>query len=121
MSKPRRDNAGRFLPGQTGNPEGRLPRQTEAKYLEATMATVSLEDWAMVVRQALDDALNVDNPHIRARAREWLGKFLIGDTHELLYREERKFEITVTFGDNGDKALPMGDIIDAEPVLIDAN
>jgi len=116
-----RDSMGRWLKGQTGNKSGRLPRQTETKYLEATMETVSVEDWADVIALALDDALNKDNSaHVRARAREWLAKYLIGEPsqlHQMLYKEERKFEIIVRFGDEEQRALP--EIIDGEAILIE--
>jgi hypothetical protein len=118
---PTRDSFGRFLPGQTGNPEGRLPRQTETKYLEVTMAEVTPERWAEAIRIAIDDATDLEvSAHVRARAREWLAKYLIGEPsqlHQLLYKEERKFEIHVIFGDNGDqKALP--EVVDVEPIII---
>jgi hypothetical protein len=115
-----RDAYGRWQKGISGNPEGRLPRQTESEYLEVTMATVSTERWAEVVEQALQDALG-DNIHARARAREWLAKYLIGEPSQLmqlLYREEKSFEIIVTFGDNGRKELTEGDVIDVEPIIL---
>ena len=116
-----RDSMGRWLKGQSPNPQGRLPRQTETKYLEATMETVPVEKWADVIKLALEDALSMDNSaHVRARAREWLAKYLIGEPsqlHQMLYKEERKFEIIVRFGDDEQKALP--DIIDGEAVLIE--
>lgn len=116
-----RDSMGRWLPGQTGNKEGRLSRQTETKYLEVTMATVTVEKWAEVVALALEDALDTENtPHVRARAREWIAKYVIGEPsqmHQLLYKEEREFKITVTFGDSEQKALP--DIVDGEATVIE--
>ena len=118
-----RDSMGRWLPGQSANPQGRLPRQTETKYLEVTMDECTPEDWAEVIRIALSDAKDTEvTPHVRARAREWLSKYLIGEPsqlHQILYREEREFKIVVSFGDNGHDALPAGDIIDMEPVVID--
>ena len=123
MGEIRTRNAfGQFLPGVSGNEKGRLPRQTETKYLEIIMEECTGEQWAEVIRLALQDALDMENSaHIRARAREWLAKYLIGEPsqlHQLLYKEERKFEIVVTFGDN-EKLL--GDVVDVEPVLIDAD
>ena len=118
---PTRDSFGRWLPGQTGNKDGRLPRQTEAKYLDVTMKEVTVEKWADVIVLALEDALNEDvSAHVRARAREWLAKYLIGEPsqlHQLLYKEERKFEIIVRFEGDERKALP--DVIDVEPVVIE--
>lgn len=111
---------GRFLPGQTGNPAGRLPRQTESEYLEITMQQCTTKRWAEVVAQAVADALD-ESPHVRARAREWLAKYVIGEPnqlHQLLYREEKSFEIIVKFSSDNPQALPGSDVIDIEPVLI---
>ena len=125
MGEIRTRNAfGQFLPGVSGNEKGRLPRQTETKYLEIIMEECSGEKWAEVIRLALQDAMDMENSaHIRARAREWLAKYLIGEPsqlHQLLYKEERKFEIVVTFGDNDDQKL-LGDVIEGETRLIDAD
>ncbi|GAG56109.1 unnamed protein product, partial [marine sediment metagenome] len=66
-----------------------------------------------------------DNAHIRARAREWLARYLIGEPsqlHQLLFREERDITIKVVFGEEGDMArLPAEDIIDVEPVIVETN
>lgn len=110
-----RNSSGQFLPGFSGNLQGRLPRQTEAKYLDATMKTVSVESWAEICQKALEDALDVD-PQVRARAREWLAKYLIGEPsqlHQLLYREERDIRIVVTFGDR-EMPVEIPDIIEGE-------
>jgi len=116
-----RDAYGRWLPGKSGNPDGRLPRQTEAEYLDVVMAEVSVEKWGEVIKIALEDALDRDKTdHVRARAREWLAKYLIGEPsqlHQMLYKEERKFEIIVRFGDDEPKRLT--ETIDVEPVIID--
>jgi hypothetical protein len=115
-----RDSMGRWLKGSTGNKDGRLPRQTETKYLEITMRECTEEKWADVIKLAVADALNEkETAHVRARAREWLAKYLIGEPsqlHQLLYKEERKFEIHVIFGDDDQKALP--ETIDVEPVIL---
>lgn len=96
-----RTDLGQFKKGFSGNPRGRLPRQTEAKYLETLMGAVSQEDWALIVGQAVLDAKDPD-AYIRYRAREWLGKYLIGEpaqVHRLLYQEERDIHVHITFGD----------------------
>lgn len=119
----RRDTSGRWMAGISGNPEGRLPRQTETKYLEVTMRECTPDEWAEIIHLAVEDAKDMEaSPHVRARAREWLAKYVIGEPsqlHQLLYKEERTFEIIVRFGDNGSKALP--DVVDVEPVVIDAD
>jgi hypothetical protein len=107
-----RNSMGQWRAGFSGNPQGRLPRQTETAYLETTMREVTVDKWAEIIQLALDDALG-ENPHVRARAREWLAKYVIGEPsqlHQLLYKEERKFEIVVTFGEGGNETL--GDVID---------
>ena len=51
-----------------------LPKaRTQASYLRATAATVSLEDWGEVVKTALEHAKEGD-----AKARTWLSGYLIG-------------------------------------------
>jgi hypothetical protein len=116
-----REPDGRWKKGISPNPQGRLPRQTETKYLEATMGSVSVEEWAEVVKIALEDALDREGQsHVRQKAREWLAKYLIGEPsqmHALLYKEERKFEIIVKFEDNGDKKVPVEDVV--EGIIVD--
>ena len=116
-----RDSMGRWLKGTSPNPAGRLPRQTEAKYLEVTMEKCTTDEWADIIQIAVQDAKDLDaTPHVRARAREWLAKYVIGEPsqlHQMLYKEERKFEIIVKFGDDEPKALP--EVIDGEAILID--
>ena len=112
-----RDKGGRWLPGFSGRPEGRLPRQTETQYLEVTMGAVSVDKWAEIVERAVEDAL-CDKDHTRARAREWLAKHLIGDPatiQQFLYKEERSFTINVIFGNKDE--LPET----IEHVMIDAD
>ena len=115
-----RDSMGRWLKGSTSpNPQGRLPRQTEAKYLDIIMQECTGDEWAEVIQIAVKDAKDEkETAHVRARAREWLAKYLIGEPsqlHQLLYKEERTFKIIVEFGEEP-KALP--DVIDMEPVIV---
>ena len=65
-------NPGQFRPGNPGGP-GRPRRQTEREYLQALTECVGLAEWKAVVRRALEDARKGDH-----RAREWLGKYLMG-------------------------------------------
>lgn len=64
---------GMFQIGNPGGP-GRPKRQTEADYLLATMESVPLDTWRAIVARAVNDAQDGDY-----RAREWLGRYLIGD------------------------------------------
>jgi hypothetical protein len=68
-----RDIKGRFAIGHPGGP-GRPKRQTEAAYLGAMMAACPLEEWQAIVGRAVTDAKGGD-----AKAREWLGRYLVGD------------------------------------------
>ena len=129
MTIVQRNSFGQFLPGSSANPQGRLPRQTEAKYLDVTMAEVTTEQWAEVVRAALMDALGQneelaprDKAYVAARAREWLAKYLIGEPsqlQQLLYREERSFEIVVRFGDDDGNPKRLSDTVDADFVSME--
>jgi len=67
-----RDIKGRFADGHSGGP-GRPRRQIERECLRATLAGCSLEDWEAIVAKAVTDAKAGD-----AKAREWLGKYLLG-------------------------------------------
>jgi hypothetical protein len=72
MSDNRLSN-GTFAPGNCGGP-GRPRRRTEKEYLAALVEGVSIEDWRAIVKRAVDDATKGDY-----RARDWLGKYLVGD------------------------------------------
>jgi hypothetical protein len=64
---------GTFKPGNPGGP-GRLPRSVERSYLNVTLGAVPLAAWRRIVVKARKQAEDGDH-----RAREWLGKLLIGD------------------------------------------
>lgn len=66
-----RDNRGRFLPGGPGGP-GRPSRVVERAYLDATIGSVSLEDWSAIVARAVEQARDGDD-----RARAFLAKYLL--------------------------------------------
>ncbi len=68
-----RDSRGRFTKGNPGGPGGPR-RQVEEDYLETLTEAVSPDDWKAIVEKAVADAKRGD-----PRAREWLGKHLIGD------------------------------------------
>ena len=69
-----RDKKGRFDKGNAGGP-GRPKRPTEVAYLNVLMNNCSLEDWGEICSQTVIDAKAGD-----AKAREWLGKHLVGAT-----------------------------------------
>ena len=68
-----RNSNGRFATGNAGGP-GRPKRPTERGYLRATVRACSLEDWEAIVKTAVADAKVGD-----AKAREWLGRYLVGE------------------------------------------
>lgn len=70
----RDSKTGKFLPGHTGGP-GRPPRIKEAAYVATIESVCSIEDWASIAKRAVKDAKNGD-----AQARNWLSKYLIGDS-----------------------------------------
>jgi hypothetical protein len=67
-----RDERGRFLTGNQCSP-GRKPREVERTYTEATWSACSVEDWAEIVRVAVQDAKAGDSV-----ARKWLADRLLG-------------------------------------------
>ena len=72
MTQSVRDERGRFLVGNKCSP-GRRPREVERTYTEATWSACSVEDWAEIVRVAVQDAKAGDSV-----ARKWLGDRLLG-------------------------------------------
>jgi hypothetical protein len=68
-----RTGAGQFAPGNPGGP-GRPRRATEREYLSAISESCTTDDWAAIVRKAVDDARAGDK-----FAREWLARFLVGN------------------------------------------
>lgn len=82
---------GRFTKGNArarGKKGGRPPREVERAYCRATIEQVSLDDWREIVDAAKQKALEGD-----AKAREWLGKYIIGtrplEVHNLYVQAPR--------------------------------
>ena len=73
MSTNGRKSNGRFGKGNKGGPD-RPARDIEADYLPTLSDTVTSDRWRRIVARAADDAEAGDH-----RAREWLGKYLVGD------------------------------------------
>lgn len=73
-----RNNKGQFTTGNKASP-GRKPRPAEREYLEATIESVSLEDWRLVVVKAVKLAKAGDY-----QARRWLGDYVIGKPPQIL-------------------------------------
>lgn len=70
-----RDKQGRLLPGHSVKSPGRPNRMTEDAYLRVLSEAVSAEDWREVVTRAVNQAKAGD-----ARAREWLTRYLVGES-----------------------------------------
>lgn len=51
-----RDNRGRFVKGQSGNPKGRLPRATEDQYRGVVNDTITLERFAAMLEKQVQRA-----------------------------------------------------------------
>jgi len=68
-----RDASGRFVAGQSGNPDGRAPKKREERFLEITLSTVTFEDWKEIVQKAVKQAKTGN-----AVARKWLSDYIIG-------------------------------------------
>ncbi len=61
------------------NPAGRPRREVEAEYLDVTIASVSKEDWATVVRSMISRAKAGD-----VAAARWLADYMLGKPTERL-------------------------------------
>ena len=68
-----RDSKGRFVKGASGNPQGRLPKQTETSYLQVSESVCTFDVWREIVAKAIEQAKRGD-----ARARQWLSDYLMG-------------------------------------------
>ncbi|MFH1183937.1 MAG: hypothetical protein V1755_02720 [Chloroflexota bacterium] len=91
-----RDDKGRFVPGNPGNPNstGRPPKEREVRFYEITLSAVSFDDWKAIVNKAKEQAKRGD-----AVARKWLADYLIGapvQRTELTGPEGGKLQIEVT-------------------------
>jgi len=68
-----RDANGRFVAGQSGNPNGRPPKAREERFKQITLSACSFKDWEEIVKKAVLQAKRGD-----ATARKWLSDYLIG-------------------------------------------
>ncbi len=68
-----RDGNGKFAKGNPGGP-GRPKKERETKFYEVTLTAVSIEDWKVIVKKAVDQAKRGDGV-----ARKWLADYLIGE------------------------------------------
>jgi hypothetical protein len=70
-----RDKTGKWLPGVSGNPLGAKAHKSKVrlKYLETMADECTLEDWRLITRRAIDDAIDG-----KASARNWLSSYILG-------------------------------------------
>ena len=95
-----RDAKGRFVKGASGNPQGRLPKETEKTYLEVCQNTCTFDVWREITMKAVEQAKRGD-----ARARQWLSDYLIGKPLQMVMAVQEKQENAITIKwieDNGD-------------------
>lgn len=62
-----------FKKGQSGNPNGRKPKEREIEYSNIIQSTCSPSDWKEICKTAIAQAKRGDE-----RARKWLSDNLVG-------------------------------------------
>lgn len=82
-----RDEKGRFVKGASGNPQGRLPKETEKTYLEVCQNTCTFDVWHEITMKAVEQAKRGD-----ARARQWLSDYLMGKPISMVMAVQEKQE-----------------------------
>lgn len=86
-----RDSKGRFVKGVSGNPQGRLPRQTETSYLQVSESVCTFDVWREIVAKAVEQAKRGD-----ARARQWLSDYLIGKPISMVMAVQERQNTLIT-------------------------
>ncbi len=86
-----RDSKGRFVKGASGNPQGRLPKQTETSYLQVSESVCTFDVWREIVAKAVEQAKRGD-----ARARQWLSDYLIGKPVSMVMAVQEKQDTLIT-------------------------
>jgi len=86
-----RDSKGRFVKGASGNPQGRLPKQTETSYLQVSESVCTFDVWREIVAKAVEQAKRGD-----ARARQWLSDYLIGKPISMVMAVQEKQDTLIT-------------------------
>jgi len=86
-----RDEKGRFVKGASGNPQGRLPKQTETSYLQVSESVCTFDVWREIVAKAVEQAKRGD-----ARARQWLSDYLIGKPVSMVMAVQERQDTLIT-------------------------
>jgi hypothetical protein len=80
-----RNQKGRFEKGNqasVGNNGGRPKQTNKAEYQQILQEEITPDKWKDVVTQAFEDAKSED-PQVRIKARDWLGKYLLPQKQEI--------------------------------------
>ena len=113
-----RDSKGRFVKGASGNPQGRLPKQTETSYLQVSESVCTFDVWREIVAKAVEQAKRGD-----ARARQWLSDYLMGKPISMVMavQDNRDTLITVKYirDSLGDKLDRIASENSNNPITID--
>jgi len=94
---PGRDENGRFVKGQSGNPNGRPAKKREERFMEITLSAVTYTDWREIIKKAIAQARRGDN-----QARKFLADYLLGpppQKHEV--KSDGEVTIRVIYGPDG--------------------
>ena len=86
-----RDSKGRFVKGASGNPQGRLPKQTETSYLQVSESVCTFDVWREIVAKAVEQAKQGD-----ARARQWLSDYLVGKPISMVMAVQERQDTLIT-------------------------
>ena len=110
-----RDEKGRFVKGASGNPQGRLPKETEKTYLEVCQNTCTFDVWREITMKAVEQAKRGD-----ARARQWLSDYLIGKPLQMVMavQEKQETEIIVKWAIQ-EKLDRLASEISDNPITVD--
>ena len=86
-----RDSKGRFVKGASGNPKGRLPKETETSYMQVSESVCTFDVWREITMKAVEQAKRGD-----ARARQWLSDYLIGKPISMVMAVQEKQDTLIT-------------------------
>lgn len=110
-----RDSKGRFIKGESGNPQGRLSKQVESSYLQVAENVCTFDVWHEIVAKAIEQAKRGD-----ARARQWLSDYLMGKPLPMIIAVQRNDEkaLNIRWSIN-EKLKRLADDVSNKPITID--
>lgn len=74
-----RDEKGRFVKGQSGNPKGRPPKTREGRYYEIAVSAVPFKQWRKIIKKVAANAERGD-----VRALRFLADYLLGRPQQFI-------------------------------------